>query len=106
MADTYLETLTKLQHQSLDVLKNVQDAQLQTLTSIREMVAGIDVPTAPTTENLPSIEKIVELNTQFATAVFEQQKAYAAQLSSLFGTFQKDATDAVSRFTKPAASNN
>lgn len=106
MADTYLETLTKLQHQSLDMLKNVQEAQLQTLTSIRDMVAGIEIPAVPTSESLPALDKVVELNTQFATAIFEQQKAYATQLTSLFGTIQKDATEAMSRFTKPAASNN
>ena len=106
MADTYTETLTKLQHESLDVIKKIQAAQIETLASIRKMVAEIPAPTMPTTESLPSFEKIVELNTSFATAVFEQQKHFATELGNLFGAMQKDATAAVERITKPTNSQN
>jgi hypothetical protein len=106
MADNYTETLTKLQHQSLDVIKKIQETQVETLASIRKMVADIPAPTMPTTESLPTIEKLVELNTSFATAVFEQQKHFVTEIGNLFGAMQKDATAAVERITKPTSSNN
>ncbi|MGB8267083.1 MAG: hypothetical protein WCE44_12200 [Candidatus Velthaea sp.] len=106
MPDTFTETVTKLQDQSLDALKKIQNAQLETLSTIRKFVAELPTPALPTSESFPTIEKIVELNTTFATAVFEQQKAFATQLGNLFGSIQKDATAAYERLTKPGSSAN
>lgn len=88
MAATYLELLSKLQAQTLEGLKQIQNVQVATLTTAREMVQSL--PTSvPTIEGMPSITQIAELNTQFATQLLDQQKAYASQIAELFSPVAK-----------------
>jgi hypothetical protein len=85
MAANYIELLQKLQAQTLEGLKQIQNVQVATLTTAREMVASLPTMTSvPTIESMPSVAQIAEINTQFATQLLDQQKAYATQLAELF----------------------
>lgn len=91
MAATYLELLSKLQAQTLEGLKQIQNVQVATLTTAREMVQSLPTmsTSVPTIEGMPSITQIAELNTQFATQLLDQQKAYASQIAELFSPVAK-----------------
>ena len=100
---TYLETLGKLQQQSLDALKQVQATQLATLTTIGELVS--DVPAfkpASVLENIPTFAELTELNAAFARNVLEQQNAYASQLAGIFTATQKNVVEAADRVVQTA----
>jgi len=71
---TYLETLGKLQQQSLEALKPAQATQLAALTTLGELVS--DVPAfrpASVLESIPTFAELPELNAAFARNVLEQQ---------------------------------
>ena len=85
MPANYLELLAKLQSQTLEGLKQIQNVQVATLTTAREMVTSMPSMTSvPTVDGMPSVAQIAELNTQFATQLLDQQKAYASQLAEIF----------------------
>jgi hypothetical protein len=95
---TYIETLGKLQQQSLDALKQAQTTQLAALSTLGEL-AG-DVPAfrpAAAVESLPTFAELSELNAAFARNVIEQQNAYVSQLAGLFTVASKNITDAAGR---------
>jgi hypothetical protein len=97
----YLETLGKLQQQSLDALKQTQAIQLATLTTIGELVS--EAPALrPALENVPTFAELAELNAAFARNVIEQQQAYAAQITGLVGATQKNVVDAAGRAAQSA----
>jgi hypothetical protein len=82
---TYIESLSKLQQQSLDALKQAQATQLAALTTIGQIVA--DVPAfkpVAAFENLPTFAELTDLNAAFARSILEQQSAYAMQLAGVF----------------------
>ena len=100
---TYLETLGKLQQQSLDALKQVHATQLATLTTIGKLVS--DVPAfkpASVLENIPTFAELTELNAAFARNVLEQQNAYASQLAGIFTATQKNVVEAADRVVQTA----
>jgi hypothetical protein len=86
---TYLEILEKIQAQALENLKQIEAVQIATLHTAREIAASLpsllNLPNIPTTEGVPTLEQIAELNTSFATKLLDQQKAYASQLAALAG---------------------
>ena len=98
---TYLETLGKLQQQSLDALKQVQASQLAALTTIGELVSSAPgMRPMSGTESLPSMAEIAELNTTFVRNVIEQQNAFASQLAGVCTTTQKNVVDAAQSIVK------
>ena len=100
---TYLETLGKLQQQSLDALKQVQATQLAALTTIGELVS--EAPAfrpASALENIPTFAELTEPNPAVARTVLEQQNAYASQLAGIFTTTQKNVVDAADRVIQTA----
>ncbi len=98
---TYLETLGKLQQQSLDAIKQAQATQLATLTTIGELVSTVPAfrPEAAL-ENVPSFAELAELNASFTRNVIEQQNAYASQLAGLFTVAQQNVIDVADRAIK------
>jgi hypothetical protein len=101
---TYLETLGKLQQQSLEALKQVQATQLATLSTIGELVSTVPAFRPATGfENLPSFAELTELNTAFARNVLEQQNAFASQLAGIFTVTHKNAVNAAERVIQNAA---
>ncbi len=95
---TYLETLGKLQQQSLDALKQAQATQVAALTTISEMVSNVPASKPATMlENLPTFAELAELNSTFARNVLEQQSAYASQLAGIFTATQKNVAGAADR---------
>jgi hypothetical protein len=85
MAASYVEFLAQMQEQTLESLKAVQGAYLQSLTAARELVEKLpSTPQIPTVEGIPTIAELTELNTQFVDKVVAQQKAYAKKLADVF----------------------
>ena len=94
MATNYIELLGKLQAQTLEGLKQVQAVQVATLTTAREIAANLpSITSLPTVEGLPTVSQLAELNTNFASQLLEQQKAYAGQLAELFTPVVKASTN-------------
>ena len=101
---TYLETIAKLQAQSLDALKQAQATQVATLTTIGEIVSNVPSfqPSMPL-GNLPTLAELTELNTTFAKSVLEQQSAFASQLAGVFTVTQKNVVNAAERVIQTAS---
>jgi hypothetical protein len=100
---TYIETLGKLQQQSLEALKQAQATQLAALGTITELAGEIPAfRPAAVVESLPTFAELTELNAAFARNVLEQQNAYASQLAGLFTVASKNATDAAGRAVQSA----
>jgi hypothetical protein len=101
---TYLETIAKLQAQSLDALKQAQATQVATLTTIGEIVSNVPSfqPSMPL-GNLPTLAELTELNTAFAKNVLEQQSAFASQLAGVFTVTQKNVVNAAERVIQTAS---
>jgi hypothetical protein len=103
---TYLETLGKLQQQSLDALKQVQATQLAALSTIGELVSAVpSFRPASGIEGVPTFGELVELNASFARSVLEQQNTYASQLAGLFTVAHKNVVNAAERAVDTMATN-
>jgi len=102
---TYLETIAKLQAQSLDALKQAQATQVATLTTIGEIVSNVPSSFQPSMPlgNLPTLAELTELNTAFAKNVLEQQSAFASQLAGVFTVTQKNVVNAAERVIQTAS---
>jgi hypothetical protein len=72
---TYLEVIQKIQAQTLDNVKQIQAAQIATLTLARELIAEL-----PSAKGVPTFSQITELGSSFATQLLDQQKAFTTQL--------------------------
>jgi len=95
---TYLETLGKLQQQSLDALKQVQATQLAALSTIGELVSNVPAfRPASGMENVPTFAELAELNASFVRNILEQQNTYASQLAGVFTVSHKNVVDAADR---------
>ena len=101
---TYLESLGKLQAQSLEALKQVQATQLAALTTIGELVSNVPpFRSASNLGSLPTFAELAEVNAAFVRSVLEQQNAYASQLAGVFTATQKNVVEAAERVVQTAA---
>lgn len=101
---TYIESLSKLQAQSLDALKQVQATQLAALSTLGQIVT--DVPAFRPEAglgNLPTFAELAELNATFARSFLEQQSAYASQLAGIFSATQQNVAKVAERVVTAAA---
>jgi hypothetical protein len=83
MNETYVDTIEKFQAQGLEAIKQVQAAQINAVSSFREMFSNVTnkLPNAQTLSNIPTVvSKISELNSTFAVKLIEQQNDYVNQL--------------------------
>jgi hypothetical protein len=100
---TYLETLGKLQEQSLEALKQVQATQLAALTTIGELVSTVPPFRSPSAAgSLPTFAELSEMNASFVRSLLEQQNAYASQLAGMFTATQKNVVEAAERVVQTA----
>jgi hypothetical protein len=93
----YIEIQEKIQAQAISNLKQIQDAQISTLKTVREVVAGLPSmmsSPSPTVEGVPTLSQVVELTTSFATGLLDQEKAFVSQLSAVFSPAAKPAITA------------
>jgi|ERR1035437_5105882 hypothetical protein len=103
---TYLETLGKLQEQSLEALKQLAATQLAALTTIGELVSTVPpFRSASTVASLPTFAELAELNAAFVRSLLEQQNAYASQLAGVFTATQKNVVEAAERVVQTAATS-
>ena len=100
MAETYVDLISKLQQQGLSALKQAQEAHLAALSTARDIATQLATAPIPTPDTIPSISTLTKLNSDFATQLLDQQKAYADRLASFFETTRKDVSEQVGRFTK------
>ena len=100
---TYLETLGKLQEQSLEALKQVQATQLAALTTIGELVSTVPPFRTPSAGSLPTFAELSELNASYVRSLLEQQNAFASQLAGVFTAGQKNVVEAAERVVQSAA---
>jgi hypothetical protein len=85
MPATYAEFVAQMQEQTLESLKAVQNAYLQSLTAAREIAEKLPkAPAFPAIEGIPTVAELTELNTKFVDKVVAQQKAYAKELADIF----------------------
>ena len=85
MPATYAEFVAQMQEQTLESLKAVQNAYLQSLTAAREIAEKLPkAPAFPAIEGVPTVAELTELNTKFLDKVVAQQMAYAKELADIF----------------------
>lgn len=103
MPATYVETIEKLQQQSLETLKQAQAVQLAALASFRDIIATVPAaPAVPSFDKLPSVTELTELGVSFAKKFVEQQTAFATELVGVLTPVQKDAASAFDRAAQTA----
>ncbi len=95
MYQSYIETLEKVQQQSLEGLKQAQAAQITAVSSFRELIANAagKLPVAEGLRNIPTIVgQVSELNSAFAVKLIEQQNDYVNQLVNVLKSAQTEET--------------
>lgn len=83
MYQSYIETLEKIQQQSLEGLKQAQAAQIAAVSSFRELIANAagKLPVAEGFRTIPTVVgQVSELNSTFAVKLIEQQNEYVNEL--------------------------
>jgi hypothetical protein len=83
MNESYVDTIEKFQAQGLEAIKQVQAAQINAVSSFRELFSNVTskLPNAQSFSNIPTVvSKISELNSTFAVKLIEQQNDYVNQL--------------------------
>jgi len=83
MNDSYVDTIEQFQAQGLEAIKQVQAAQINAVSSFRELFSNVTnkLPNAQSFSNVPTVvSKISELNSTFAVKLIEQQNDYVNQL--------------------------
>ncbi|MGH7756093.1 MAG: hypothetical protein ACREM8_07405 [Vulcanimicrobiaceae bacterium] len=103
------EYITKIQDESLALVKQAQDANLAALASASEF--GTKIPSLndakiPSIEGLPTPAQFVAMSFDFATRFLELRKEYALKVTEAFVAVQKDATQATVRAMQTAATSN
>ncbi len=104
MTVDFTEYLTKLQAQSIEALKQAQEANVASLTSLRDVAAGLPTFQTPV-ESLPSAKQVIEMSFGFANQVLELRKAYALQLAEMVASAQKATAETTARAAKAATSH-
>jgi hypothetical protein len=96
MAVNVADYFTKMQQESLNTLKQGQDASIKALEQFRSFGKEFaEKPgTLPTFENMPSPTQLVEMSFGFAAQVLELRKAYTLKIAEMLVDTQKqvDAT--------------
>jgi hypothetical protein len=84
---------SKFQQESLETLKQTQDANLQSIAKFRELGNEFSVKpgTVPTFENVPNPMQFVEMSFGFASQLLEIRKAYTLKVAQMFIDVQKQA---------------
>ncbi len=98
MNETYIDTIEKFQAQGLEAIKQVQAAQINAVSSFREMFSNATskLPNAQTLSQIPTVvSKISELNSTFAVKLIEQQNDYVNQLLAVFKSTSAEAAETV-----------
>ena len=96
MNDTYIDTIEKFQAQGLEAIKQVQAAQINAVSSFREMFSNVTskLPNAQTFSQIPAVvSQISELNSTFAVKLIEQQNDYVNQLLNVLKSTPVEAAE-------------
>ena len=83
------ESMTKFQKDSLEALKETQDASLRAMESFNQFAKEWKPGTVPSFENLPSPTQFVELSFGFAGALLEMRKSYTMKIAEMMVDAQK-----------------
>ncbi len=104
MAVNVADYFTKMQQESLNTLKQGQDASIKALEQFRSFGKEFaEKPgTFPTFENMPSPTQLVEMSFGFASQVLELRKAYTLKIAEILVETQKQAEATVKQATATA----
>ncbi len=100
MNETYIDTIEKFQAQGLEAIKQVQAAQINAVSSFREMFSNVTgkLPNAQNFSQIPTVvSKISELNSTFAVKLIEQQNDYVNQLLNVLKSTPVETTETASK---------
>ena len=99
---------TKFQQESLETLKQTQDANLESMTKFRALgnEFAIKPGTVPTFENVPSPMQFVEMSFGFASQMLELRKAYTLKVAQMFVDVQKQAENTFNQASNTVANSN
>jgi hypothetical protein len=102
------EYFNKFQQESLDALKQTQDANLDALTKVRALGNEFEVKpgTVPTFENVPSPTQFVEMSFGFANQLLEIRKAYTLKVAQMFVDVQKQAENSFNQTANTVANGS
>lgn len=101
MANTFAEYIAKVQEDSLALIKQTQEASLQSLTAMRDMISkNTNIEANPAFANVPSIKAVVDANLEYANKLYELRKQYTEQLADLAVKMQQDTTNVAMKATE------
>lgn len=102
------EYFSKFQQESLEALKQTQDANVEALTKFRALGTEFEVKpgTVPTFENIPSPTQLVEMSFGFASQMLEIRKAYTLKVAQMFVDAQKQAENNFNHTANTVANSN
>ena len=83
------ESMTKFQKDSLNALKETQDASLRAMESFNQFAQDWKPGTMPSFENMPSPTQFVEMSFGFAGALLEMRKNYTMKIAEMMVDAQK-----------------
>ena len=103
MAVNVADYMTKWQQESLNAIKQGQDATIKALNEFRSFGKEMtEKPgTFPTFENLPSPTQIVEMSFGFWAQLLEVRKAYALKVAEMLVETQKQVENSVKSAQQP-----
>jgi hypothetical protein len=101
------EYMNKFQKESLEAIKETQDASLRAMQSFGEFAKEWSATpgTVPSFENVPSPTQFVEMSFGFAGALLEMRKHYTMKIAEMVSDAQKHVearVEANSNTVKPA----
>jgi hypothetical protein len=95
MSTDFTKYVNKFQADTLEAVKQAQDANLAAFEQARELFSQVaKIDKLPTIADLPSPTKFVELSFDYANKFLELRKQYALQVAELFTEATKSVTDA------------
>jgi hypothetical protein len=102
------ENMNKFQKDSLEAIKETQDASLRAMQSFGEFAKEWSAKpgSVPSFENIPSPTQLVELTFGFAGALLEMRKNYTLKIAEMMVDAQKHVEARVEANTNPNTNPN
>ncbi len=99
MSTDFTQYVNKFQTETLEAVKQAQDANLAAFGQARELFSQVaKMDKLPTVQDLPTPTKFVELSFDYANKFLEMRKQYALQIAEMF-------TEATSNVTNNVTNN-
>jgi len=104
MTVEFTEYINKVQQETLNTVKQIQESNLAAMASTREFFAAM--PPAPwTSQDLPSTKTMIEKSFDFSNRLMELRKQYALEFAEIWAKAQKDVNQATAQAVRNAPPN-